>query len=424
MNILWLHQYFATPQGWGAARTYELARRFVRAGHAVDVICCAGYDASLAPTGSMPTDADGVRVFVSGTPYRPHMGFIRRILSFLRFTGYALWFVVRRGRRYDVIIASSGPLTLALPALTGRWLFRTPFVFEVIDVWPDSAIAAGVLRNPILKAMSFRVEALAYAHAAAIVTCSTGMTARVAGKLTGNRTKTRAGESGAAAGHRPPPPLLTIPNGCDVAMFAPDETRRRATRERLGVAEGQLVAFYAGAMGVSNAVDDLVEAVERTARDDRVIWWIAGDGAEAGKLKHAIGQRGRWFGTVSRSELPDLYAAADVNVVTFRHEPLFFENSPNKFFDGLAAGLPAVFNRSTWLAPWLETYACGLACDTDAPGAWLAGTIQELAADQARLQRMKRGARRLAEEEEFNRDRQAQQYLDALEQVRHATGYP
>jgi len=77
------------------------------------------------------------------------------------------------------VIAASGPLTLAVPALVGRWLWRVPYVFEAIDVWPDSAIAAGVLKNPVLKWLSFRLEALAYRYAAAIVTCSTGMTERV-----------------------------------------------------------------------------------------------------------------------------------------------------------------------------------------------------------------------------------------------------
>jgi hypothetical protein len=170
MRILWLHQYFATPKGWGAVRTYECARRFVKAGHEVDVVCCAGYDASLKSAGGSPEVMEGVRVFVCGTAYRPHMGFVRRICSFLSFMAYALRFVVRRGRDYDVMVASSGPLTLAVPALACRWRHGVPFVFEVIDVWPDSAISAGVLRNPLLKWMSFRLEAQAYKYASAIIT--------------------------------------------------------------------------------------------------------------------------------------------------------------------------------------------------------------------------------------------------------------
>ena len=345
-----------------------------------------------------------MRVFVSGTAYRPHMGFARRIVSFLQFLIFALVFVVRRGRRYDVIIASSGPLTLALPALAGRGLYRKPFIFEVIDVWPDSAIAAGVLRNPVLKWISFKLEALAYRHAAAVVTCSTGMTERVRKKIE------KAGSART--------PLLTIPNGCDLEQFVPDEARRQAVRQRLGVRDGDLVVIYAGAMGVSNAVGDLAEAVAKTAADEKIVWWFAGDGPEAGTLMRVIDGgkahgRWRWFGALPKEELIGLYLAADVNVVAFRREPLFYENSPNKFFDGIAAGLPAVFNRTTWLEPWLADYDCGLVCSTETPGAWMAEALRGLAADGPQLHRMKQGARRLAEEV-FNREGQAERYLEVL----------
>ena len=290
MKILWLHQYFATPRGWGAVRTYEFARRFVRAGHAVDVVCCAGYDDSLRPTGREPLTVDGVRVFVSGTTYRPQMGFTRRVVSFLRFMTVALWFVLRRGRNYDRIIASSGPLTLAVPALVGRWLWRVPYVFEVIDVWPDSAIAAGVLKNPVLKWLSFRLEALAYRHAAAIVTCSTGMTARVEEKLGGNaerRTqnaerRSGEGENAERRTQNAEKKIVTISNCCDLETCAPDEAVRRAVRSKYGVRENQMVVLYSGAMGRSNAMEDVAAAVAATAEDERIVWWFAGDGAYCG----------------------------------------------------------------------------------------------------------------------------------------------
>ena len=120
MKILWLHQYFATPKGWGAVRTYEFARRFCVRGASVDVVCGAGYDPSLLTVKSPAEPCAGLRVYVSGTPYRPHMGFARRVGSFLAFMAECLWFVLCRGRSYDVVVASSGPLTLAVPAQIGR----------------------------------------------------------------------------------------------------------------------------------------------------------------------------------------------------------------------------------------------------------------------------------------------------------------
>jgi len=439
MRILWLHQYFATPKGWGAVRTYEFARRFVKAGHAVDVVCCAGYDASLKPTGGDPLVIDGVRVFVSGTAYRPHMGFLRRIVSFLSFMGYALWFVARRGGAYDAVIASSGPLTLAVPALAGRWMRGLPFVFEVIDVWPDSAIAAGVLKISALKWLSFRLEALAYRYASAIVTCSTGMTERVKGKLevrseelgvgqegsrggTGKASrpgaKTRSAIEPAAQPHRGRSNVTTISNCCDLDEFVPDEDRRKRIRAQYGVADDQTIALYTGAMGLSNAVDDLRDAIRETAADGRIVWWVAGNGPRGDEIRAALAESGRnrFFGSLPKAELIDLYLAADVNVVTFMHAPLFYENSPNKFFDGIAAGLPAVFNRTTWLAPWLEAYGCGLVCTSEDAGAEMARQLALLAGDRARRRAMAAGARRLAEEV-FDRDKLAAKYLAVLEEV-------
>ena len=397
MRILWLQQYFATPAGWGSVRTFEFGRRFVAAGHAVDVLCCAAYDSSLAGQGVV--EIAGMRVHVSRTQYRPQMGFFARMRSFLSFACFATGHVLRRGGAYDLILASSGPLSMAIPALLARWLHRTPFVFEIIDVWPDAAIEAGVLRNRLLRWFAFRLEACAYRLAIRIVTCSPGMTARVVRK-------------GLAADK-----VVTIPNCCDLDVFRPDPGRRAAIRTALGVRDNQFVVLYAGAMGRSNAVDDIVKAAELTADDAPIVWWFAGDGADAETLRQVAA--GRFFGPLPRMRLVELCQAADAAVVSFHHAPLFQENSPNKFFDAIASGLPVVFNRSTWLEPEIAEYGCGFVCKGEPRDAEMAARLRELAADTALRQRMGAGARRLAEER-FSRDKLAEQYVETLRNVQPA----
>ena len=241
-------------------------------------------------------------------------------------------------------------------------------------------------------------------------------------------------------------------------MCAPDEAVRRAVRLKYGVREDQTVALYSGAMGRSNAMADVAGAVAATAADERIVWWFAGDGPEraycdhgvvamasvktgAGRAGacagHAMGDacgespddgtddhgvvamasvktgRVRSFGRLAKEEVVALVRAADVNVVTFRHEPLFFENSPNKFFDGIAAGVPALFNRSTWLEPWLKAYDCGIVCRGEKPDEEMAEALRALAGDPVRRRRMGLGARLLAEEV-FDRDKLAAEYLAVL----------
>lgn len=395
MKVLWFHQYFATPQGWGAVRTFQFARRFAQAGHEIHVVCCAGYDHTLKDGAEV---APGVWVHLSSVAYRPEMDFVRRLWAFFRFMLRALGYGIRYGRTYDLVIASSGPLSMAVPALAMKRLMGIPFIFEVIDVWPDSAIAAGVLRNRLLQRLSFAIEKRAYQQAAAVVTCSSGMSRRIASKMQHWLHKPR---------------LEMIANSCDLDEFMPCPERRIAIRKRFNIAPNQVVVLYTGAMGISNAIDELVGAIRLTSSNPQIVWWLAGAGREAGKLNALAGPRIRFWGQLPHHEVVDLFQGADLNVITFRQEPLFEENSPNKFFDGIAAGLPALFNRSTWLEPLLGEYECGRVCDGRHDGS-LAAVINRLADDAGTRARMGRGALRLAHEI-FSRDVLANRYLGILE---------
>ena len=419
MRILWIQQFFGTPAGWGSQRQYEFARRWAAAGHAVDVMCSAAYDPSLPIAGGVVA---GIRLHVSGAVYRPQMGFFRRCRSFLRFMLEALWLVTRRGKDFDILIVSSGPLTNLIPALWGRLLYRLPYVFEVLDVWPDAAVEAGVLRSKTLIRCSRALESAGYRWAGCIVTCSTGMSERVERKLAiGDRSSEVEGEGegmlkGEQAKERGNPKVVTIAHGGDLVQPDRMMCRQRLLKDQ-GWPENTCVVLYMGAMGLSNAVEDVAEAMRRTAGEVNVAWVFAGCGACEGLVrKELAGTRGVFLGQVAHRRMRELCAAADVNVVTFMHAPLFHENSPNKFFDGIAAGLPAVFNRSTWLEPWLKEYDCGVICEEGEPGMKMAEAIRDLADHPEQRKQMGRNARRLAEEV-FDRDKLAAAYLEILRGV-------
>lgn len=428
MRVLWIQQYFGTPKGWGSVRQYEFAKRWVAAGHAVDVVCTPAYDSSLGEraaghwsSAQCPKEVDGVRLHVCEALYRPQMGFVRRVVSFLHFMLYALGFLLRRRQNYDVMIVSSGPLTNLIPALWGRWFQRLPYIFEVLDVWPDAAIEAGILKSRTLRMLSCRLEAWGYRYASRIVTCSKGMSARVFAKLHGAQQKTlfesEPYQAYLAGRGQACEKLVTIAHGAE--PVAPDECAR--LRKQLCAANGWpenvCIVLYMGAMGLSNEIDDVVGAMRGTAAKEEIVWLFAGGGKDEEKIRRQLNvSRGIFMGKVSHAQMLSTCAAADVNVVTFMHAPLFYENSPNKFFDGIAAGLPAIFNRTTWLEPWLAHYGCGIICKSDAPGQEMAEAICALAEDRVRLRKMGSGARRLAEEV-FSRDRLAVQYLECVEQA-------
>lgn len=396
MRILYLHQYFATPAGSTGTRSYELSRRWVAAGHEVTVLTGRSADPTFERAPAVTT-VDGVRVQLIGFRYSQQFGFLRRVIAFVGYAIVAAWKVLV-GRRYDVVVATSTPLTIAIPAIVAKRIRRMRVVFEVRDVWPDAAIDAGVLRAKPLILLARLLERGAYRSADAIVALSTGMESRISSRVPLGT------------------PIHMIPNASDLVEFRRDGERRAALRSELGL-EGKLVVVYSGTLGIANDVMHVVDIVRRTHSDPRVRWLFVGggnaaaelvDAVESGELRNCV-----MMGPVSKTRIIDLLHAADVGLVSFVNTETYFDNSPNKFFDYCAASVPSFFTRSTWLARAIDEYGAGWVDETHSASA-VADALLDLADDPERAARAGIAARRMAEEH-FDRASLARQYLSVLE---------
>ena len=173
MHILYIHQHFALPCGSTGTRSYEFARRWVKAGHKVTVIT-GHYDIGGLEYSREPVMIDGVEVRIVGARYSNKQSFIRRILSFISFMILSIYEGIRVGKP-DIVYATSTPLTVGLTAVFIKWFRRVPFVFEVRDQWPEIPIALGVIKNPLLKLLTLWLEKFIYRQSLAIVALSPGM---------------------------------------------------------------------------------------------------------------------------------------------------------------------------------------------------------------------------------------------------------
>lgn len=343
-------------------------------------------------------DVDGIKVRTLGVSYNQKMGVNDRIRSFLVFAGRSMGRATR-ARNCDVVLATSTPLTVALPALVARWGARCPVVFEVRDVWPDAAVDAGVLRNPALIRLAKMLEMMIYKHSDHIVTLSTGMSSRI-------KSKGNFGEK-----------ITMIPNCCDLDRFGPNVDGLNLRRQQ--EAENKFVVLYVGAIGRANNVEYLVEVVEQMRYEPDIVFWFVGDGNRLDFLKRKVESRGMGnvhiFGPQPKSAVPRFMAAADVGLVTFIPQPVYYENSPNKFFDYIAAGLPVIFNRSTWLKPYISSHAAGIVCEENRPTE-MVDAIRQLKSNPGLQTAMRRNARGLAEKE-FSRDVMSDRYVELLQRV-------
>jgi glycosyltransferase involved in cell wall biosynthesis len=405
VDVLYFHQYFATRRRSTATRSYELARRLVDRGHRVTIV---SRDTRMLEAGRQERQGkvvareqvDGIDVLFLNVPYANRYPTPVRLASFTAFT-IAASVAGALGRKPDVVFASSTPLTIGIAGLATARLKRVPFVFEIRDLWPAVPVELGVLKSGTAISSAEWLEQRLYDGAERIVVLSEG-----------------AREALVERGI-PAEKLVLIPNAADLDVFRPDVVDEEF-RAKHGL-EGRFVALYAGAMGRANGLDQLVEAAEALRRwgDNRITIVALGDGGERARLEERAKELGldnlRFLPAVPKEELAGIVGSADVTLTIFAPYPVLETNSPNKFFDSLAAGKPVVVNLDGWLRRLVEENDAGVWVPAgNAEG--LAGALSSLAANPDRVEAMGRNARALAERE-FGRDEMADRLAQTLEEA-------
>jgi glycosyltransferase involved in cell wall biosynthesis len=198
MKILYLHQYFSTPEMSGRTHSYEMAKHFVQQGHEVHMV--TSWRESSVNTSWLSDNIKGIHVHWLPVECTNKMSFPNRIKAFLKF-------VIKSANKTvsikaDIIFATSTPLTIALPAVYAAKIQKIPMVFEVRDLWLELPIAMGVLKNPLVRFLVGHLELFSYNNSQAINALSPGMKDGV--------IKT---------GFFPPSRVSVIPNSSNIAMF-------------------------------------------------------------------------------------------------------------------------------------------------------------------------------------------------------------
>ncbi|MBU8537205.1 glycosyltransferase family 4 protein [Roseomonas tokyonensis] len=405
MRILYLHQHFSTPAGSTATRAFHHAGALAAAGHRV-TLACGRYDGAV--TGLSGPFRQGRRQGRVGNfevvEYDIRCGNSQKLMArtgaFLRFAAATTRLAlagVPTGP-WDLILASSTPPTVALPALLARRLRGTPFIFEIRDPWPElpaalsrragaasadlraqeaaSAPPRAAVPAPVLAALG-RLADAACRQAAAVVALTEGM-ARL------------ALERGAD-----PDRLRVLPQGADLVLFHPAVAPWRPPE----VAAEETLAVYAGAHGPANGLHQLLDAAARLRRTGLHLV-LVGEGSEKpGLVARAAAERlpVTFLDPMPKAHLARLLAGAEIGLLCLAPVPEFAEwTAPNKLAEGLASGLPMVTNTPGRTARLLAEGGCGLTVPPGDPDA-LAGALLALATDPPRRAAMARAARIVAE---------------------------
>jgi len=385
MHILYLSQYFPPEVGATQTRAYEMASNWARIGHSVTILS----EVPNHPSGIIPqgyhgklyerSDLDGIdviRVWVRASPLK---NFRNRMLFYLTYmlNASAAGIFLARGH-YDLVYASSPPLFVGGAALFLSWIRRIPLVFEVRDLWPESAVALGELSNSRAINWATRLEEACYHRARLIVVVTQGILDRLA-------------QRGVDPGK-----LSLVPNGANVDMFHYSDEGRARIRRSLGL-EDRFIAIYAGIHGIAQGLDTAIEAAKLLRDDPRMHIILVGDGPKKAELIELAQLYSLPNLTLlpeqPREQIVNYLSAADVALIPLRNLDIFKGALPSKMFDAWACERPVILSVDGEARQIMEQAGGGIFVHPEDPHA-LAEQLRQLAVQPDKCQEMgKRGRR-------------------------------
>lgn len=333
MRILFLTQYYPPEPGAAQIRLSDLAQRLAASGHEVHVLTAmpsypkgevfGDYRGKL----SMRERLHGVLVSRVWCYTSIKRGFASRLLNYCSFSLVSLFYGLLKAPRADVIIVESPPLFLGLTGVVLKKATKARMVLNVSDLWTESAIAMGVLRNPWLIRRAMKMQAFIYRHADLL----TGQTNGIVRDLESQVTEA---------------PVALLTNGVDPDFFGGSSSiDRQRVREELGFGD-RLTVGYTGLHGLAQGLDTLVDAATILRDNSQIAFAFFGDGPEKTRLERIVRERRllnvRFYGPRPRSRMLEVLTALDVAAVPLKRLDIFKGALPCKMFESMAGGLPLV----------------------------------------------------------------------------------
>jgi len=346
MNILYIHQYFLTPQEPGGTRSYWLAQELIKNGHQVTMLTSsAKFKEEIKEL-----NIDGIKVIYVKEDYDQNMSITRRLKAFVKFM-YKSSMIGMQQKNIDLVIATSTPLTIGIPALVLKWFKKIPYIFEVRDLWPEVPIQMGAIKNKwIIKATRF-LEKRIYKNAKHVIALSPGMQDGVIKYIPKEKTS-------------------MISNMAKMDEFWPRE-KNFEMMKKLGLKENSFKVIHFGSLGLANGAHTIIESAKLMNQIDDVEFLFVGGGSTEKDLIEDVNKSNltnvKFLGKFPMKEVSEIVNFSDVSMISFLDLPILYTNSPNKLFDSLSAGKPIIVNSAGWTKGIAEEYSCGYYVNPNKP---------------------------------------------------------
>ncbi len=366
-RFLFLTQYYPPEPGAASLRLQAMAHQLQRHGHEVEVVTAFLHHLGAKRRGGRPgqwmftEEVNGVPVIRTWIWAVSTGRFWFRLLNYFSFV-LTSFFGLLKSRRPDYVIVESPPLFLGMTAYLYGWLKRVPYILSVSDLWPESAIALGLVKNRSLIRLTRALEHFLYRHAAYVSGVTEGICQTIRNTETIN-----------------PRRVLFFPNGVDMDLFRPQEAQKELV-ENLGLS-GKHVFLYPGTMGYAQGLEIIVDAAEMLKDYPDIVFLLVGEGPVKSSLQEDAKRRGLSnvvFEALQPVERMSAYfAMARGVVVPLRRHKLFTGARPSKVFPAWAAQVPVIFAGQGEMAMLIEEAGGGIVVPPE-DGAGLAMAVEFL----------------------------------------------
>jgi colanic acid biosynthesis glycosyl transferase WcaI len=332
MHILFVTQYFLPEMGASAIRLSYQGKSFLERGHQVTVLTTfpnypegkifEGYGGRAV----MEEHLEGIRVLRVWSYTSPGKGIVPRLLNYCSFMFTSFLLGTHRVGRPDVILVDSPPLFLGLSAIPMKWLLRAKLVFNVADLFPEAAVAFGVITNQSVIKAATALEGMIYRHSDLITASTRSMAQHVQRRV-------------------PNKPVVVLTNGADMAaLSAPHLDRAEVRRKFAG--EAKFVVGYAGLFGLQHGLETVIDAAAKLASRPEIVFLFFGDGprkAAAVEKAQSLGlQNVKFYPPQPKEQLAEIISSFDVALSPLRDLAMCRSILPMKMFEALGLGTPVI----------------------------------------------------------------------------------
>lgn len=330
MRIILLSQYFPPEVGAPQNRLFAMAKGLRDKGAGVTVLTAMPnypdmrIHSDYRGKWSVREHMDGLEVHRVWLFVSKGRGLVARLLNYFSFVFTALLYGLFKLRKANVLLVESPPLFLGITAMLLARAKGAKLVFNVSDLWPESAVQLGLVRNRLAIRLSERLEMRCYRKAALITGQTMGIVDNIRARC-------------------PDKTVLWIPNGVDIDLIE-SVGAVGDVRARHGVPSGAFALAYTGIIGHAQGLEVVLRAAERLRDRPELLFLLVGDGPERAGLMAMAQEKGlrnvRFIDPMPRRDALALVGACDGVVVPLRRNKLFEGAIPSKIFEALALGRP------------------------------------------------------------------------------------